>query len=51
MQLYRSSVPLLSNVNDNIEADGISSGKICVYEIEAFDARSDELVEITFEHI
>lgn len=51
MQLYRSSVPLLSNLDEMIEADGISSGKVCTYEIEAFDARSDELVELIFEHV
>lgn len=44
-------MPLLSNIDENIEADGISSGKVCVYEVEAFDARTDELVEITLEHV
>lgn len=44
-------MPLLSNIDENIEADGISSGKVCVYEIEAFDARVDELVEVTLEHV
>jgi hypothetical protein len=49
--LYRSNVPLLSNIDENIEADGIASGKVCVYEVEAFDSRTDELVEITLEHV
>lgn len=44
-------MPLLSNIDENIEADGISSGKVCVYQVEALDARSDELVEVTLEHV
>lgn len=52
VQLYRSSVPLLSNTNDNVDADRISSGHVCVYEVEIEDNLSgDELLEITLEHV
>ena len=34
-----------------MKADRISSGKVCIYEIQVYEGADDELLELTVEHI
>lgn len=42
---------MLSNTDDTVDADRISSGHVCVYEIEMQDQDSEELLEIVLEQV
>ena len=45
--LTESSIPLMSNLNERIEFQGLSNGKICTYQMEvANNEERDKLVEI-----